>query len=184
MNVNACVKGTIDGQWDLVQVVLHMPACVCVENPGSNHLLCPRALHASSSSWNIGSRLIALNARLQGQCGCDMAKSLENHGTPTMARKGFPIACDYSGTAHSFMGATLQACTLDLGARTVQAESRSLVATCACLRSNAVKTCASPNPLPLPCSAMGSWSGPALCWITSCRKKHGGQPPTRHHLAK
>ena len=40
---------------------------------------------------------------------------LEQHGTATVARRGFPIACDYAGTAHSFMGATLSACSLDLG---------------------------------------------------------------------
>ena len=33
----------------------------------------------------------------------------------TIARRGFPVASGYSGTAHSFMGATLEACTLDLG---------------------------------------------------------------------
>ena len=33
----------------------------------------------------------------------------------TIARRGFPVASDYSGTAHSFMGATLDARTLDLG---------------------------------------------------------------------
>ena len=40
---------------------------------------------------------------------------LEAHGTATVARRGFPLACDYAGTAHSFMGATLTACSLDLG---------------------------------------------------------------------
>ena len=40
---------------------------------------------------------------------------LEAHGKATIARKGFPLACDFSGTAHSFMGATLTACALDLG---------------------------------------------------------------------
>lgn len=40
---------------------------------------------------------------------------LEAKGRATIARRGFPIASDFSGTAHSFMGATLQACTLDLG---------------------------------------------------------------------
>ena len=40
---------------------------------------------------------------------------LEAHGTATVARRGFPLACDYAGTAHSFMGATLAACSLDLG---------------------------------------------------------------------
>ena len=40
---------------------------------------------------------------------------LEAHGTATVARRGFPLACDYAGTAHSFMGATLPACSLDLG---------------------------------------------------------------------
>ena len=33
----------------------------------------------------------------------------------SVLRRGFPVACDYAGTAHSFMGATLSACTLDLG---------------------------------------------------------------------
>ncbi|CAJ1360052.1 unnamed protein product, partial [Effrenium voratum] len=36
-------------------------------------------------------------------------------GSATVLRRGFPVACDYAGTAHSFMGATLPACTLDLG---------------------------------------------------------------------
>ncbi|CAK9031745.1 unnamed protein product [Durusdinium trenchii] len=40
---------------------------------------------------------------------------LETHGKATIARRGFPVACDFSGTAHSFMGSTLPACTLDLG---------------------------------------------------------------------
>ena len=31
-----------------------------------------------------------------------------------VARCGFPVACDYAGTAHSFMDATLAACSLDL----------------------------------------------------------------------
>ena len=33
----------------------------------------------------------------------------------SVLRRGFPVACDYAGAAHSFMGATLSACTLDLG---------------------------------------------------------------------
>ena len=41
--------------------------------------------------------------------------TLETGGKASVARKGFPVACDFSGTAHSFMGATLPACTLDLG---------------------------------------------------------------------
>ena len=40
---------------------------------------------------------------------------LETAGKATVARRGFPIASDLAGTAHSFMGATLEACTLDLG---------------------------------------------------------------------
>ena len=40
---------------------------------------------------------------------------LENQSNATVARRGFPLACDYAGTAHSFMGATLSACSLDLG---------------------------------------------------------------------
>ena len=36
-------------------------------------------------------------------------------GSATVLRRGFPVACDYAGAAHSFMGATLPACTLDLG---------------------------------------------------------------------
>ena len=36
-------------------------------------------------------------------------------GSATVLRRGFPVACDYAGTAHFFMGATLPACTLDLG---------------------------------------------------------------------
>ena len=41
--------------------------------------------------------------------------TLQPGGRATIARRGFPVASDYSGTAHSFMGATLEACTLDLG---------------------------------------------------------------------
>ncbi|CAL1152363.1 unnamed protein product [Cladocopium goreaui] len=41
--------------------------------------------------------------------------TLETNGKTTVSRRGFPIASDYAGTAHSFMGATLGACTLDLG---------------------------------------------------------------------
>ena len=41
--------------------------------------------------------------------------TLETNGNATVSRRGFPIASDYAGTAHSFMGATLGACTLDLG---------------------------------------------------------------------
>ena len=41
--------------------------------------------------------------------------TLETNGKATVSRRGFPIASDYAGTAHSFMGATLGACTLDLG---------------------------------------------------------------------
>ena len=40
---------------------------------------------------------------------------LESQSNATIARRGFPLACDYAGTAHSFMGATLSACSLDLG---------------------------------------------------------------------
>ena len=41
---------------------------------------------------------------------------VDPQGLATIARRGFPIACDYAGTAHSFMGSTLKACTLDLEA--------------------------------------------------------------------
>ncbi|CAK9045091.1 unnamed protein product, partial [Durusdinium trenchii] len=40
--------------------------------------------------------------------------TLQPGGRATIARRGFPVASDYSGTAHSFMGATLEACTLEL----------------------------------------------------------------------
>ena len=38
--------------------------------------------------------------------------TLQPGGRATIARRGFPVASDYFGTAHSFMGATLEACTL------------------------------------------------------------------------
>ena len=43
------------------------------------------------------------------------AWSLESKGRATVSRRAFPLACDLAGTAHSFMGATLSACTVDLG---------------------------------------------------------------------
>ena len=41
--------------------------------------------------------------------------NLDASGRTTIARRGFPVASDLSGTAHSFMGATLDACTIDFG---------------------------------------------------------------------
>ena len=36
-------------------------------------------------------------------------------GKATVCCRGFPVACDLAGTAHSFQGSTLEACTIDLG---------------------------------------------------------------------
>ena len=79
-------------------VLQHLPACLFIAVPGATwqqHSTLPpgvACIRPSVQHWK-----------------------LESHGAASIARKGFPIACDYAGTAHSFMGATLPACSLDLG---------------------------------------------------------------------
>ena len=53
-------------------------------------------------------------------------------GSATVLRRGFPVPCDYAGAARSFMGSTLPACALHLGAA-CPCETRSAVPTGACL---------------------------------------------------
>ena len=79
-------------------VLQHLPTCIFVEIPGATWQHRP----------NLPPGVACIRPLVQHW-------KLETHGTATVARKGFPIACDYAGTAHSFMGATLPACSLDLG---------------------------------------------------------------------
>ena len=74
----------------------------------------PRALYVKveGATWQQHPDLPVGIARIEP---VTQTWTLEANGKATVSRRGFPIASDYAGTAHSFMGATLGACTLDLG---------------------------------------------------------------------
>ena len=74
----------------------------------------PRALYVKveGATWQQHPDLPVGVARIEP---VTQTWTLETNGKATVSRRGFPIASDYAGTAHSFMGATLGACTLDLG---------------------------------------------------------------------
>ena len=88
------IQTCADSDW----VLRHLPSCIFVAIPGA--------------TWQHRPGLLAGVACIRPGV---QHWHLEAHGQATIARKGFPIACDYAGTAHSFMGATLAACSLDLG---------------------------------------------------------------------
>ena len=90
----AAIQTCSDSDW----VLRHLPTCIFVAIPGA--------------TWQHRPGLPAGVACIRPGV---QHWQLEAHGQATVARKGFPIACDYAGTAHSFMGATLAACSLDLG---------------------------------------------------------------------
>ena len=69
-------------------------------------------VHVPGQTWQQHTQLPPGVARLEA---VTQTWSLETNGKATVSRRGFPLACDFAGTAHSFMGSTLEACTLDLG---------------------------------------------------------------------
>ena len=90
----AAVQTCTDSEWALH----HLPTCIFVAVPGATWQHRP-GLPAGAACIRPGVQ----------------HWQLEAHGHATVARKGFPMACDHAGTAHLFMGATLDACSSDLG---------------------------------------------------------------------
>ncbi|CAK9008371.1 unnamed protein product [Durusdinium trenchii] len=91
-------------------------AAAASQNDADNIVLqkMPLALyvHVPGQTWQQHAQLPPGVARLEA---VTQTWSLETNGKATVSRRGFPLACDFAGTAHSFMGSTLEACTLDLG---------------------------------------------------------------------
>ena len=105
----------------------------------------PRALYVKveGATWQQHPDLPVGVARIEP---VTQTWTLEANGKATVSRRGFPIASDYAGTAHSFMGATLGACTLDLGTW-----DDNSAGTCACQESAKARICALSNLSPPTC---------------------------------
>ena len=98
-------RGTL-WSWTLHEV----DADAASQNDADNIVLqkMPVALyvHVPGQVWQQHAQLPPGVARLDA---VTQTWSLQTNGKAAVSRRGFPLACDFAGTAHSFMGSTLEA---------------------------------------------------------------------------